>query len=317
MTPDEAIELAKETFPNAPREIAAALGVEIRKGKITGTDGWCLRQGSSAIIMVNEGMPRSRQRFTIAHELSHLLLGTEPEVLGQMRLPFASARREERQADTLASDILLPIEIVLNNQPSPPVCSGAIKKLAKLARVSEHVVCCRITGATQKLGLLSAASFFFKGEQYSSWYSDTLSVRQPSKFGVALLKEAKKCSPMLARVPREDDQLVTAALAGSPMFPVVFAQLLPKSVGLKQSLHEESRRLREQFYENMPDTFRSSFEGTLGAFRRKAEMMNLEDATKLFKKRCEDKWEGSEMLPRVRSKIGEAYIKARLREFCC
>ena len=62
-----------------------------------------LRDGKK-FLMANEKLPQGRFRFSIAHELGHVLLNHEPlKHVYEQREPAA-----ERQADSFAAELLLP-----------------------------------------------------------------------------------------------------------------------------------------------------------------------------------------------------------------
>src|SRR5438067_1395910 len=97
---EDAKSLAGDCFPRGPEEIADAMGVAVEYCPLAGTDGWCIqRKGHAPKIRINKNAVKSRQRFTLSHELAHLLLGTDPEIVSQSILPFQSVTKEERAAD--------------------------------------------------------------------------------------------------------------------------------------------------------------------------------------------------------------------------
>jgi Zn-dependent peptidase ImmA (M78 family) len=78
--------------------------------------GLLVRQGSSAVIGVAKNQSQERQRFTIAHELGHLLLheGQEVHVDKLFRINFRSKASstaedvQEIEANTFAANLLMP-----------------------------------------------------------------------------------------------------------------------------------------------------------------------------------------------------------------
>ena len=95
-------------------KIAAFYGVKVMKDSAVqlldpGVSGCTLLDGSGWQIVDNDTEPRGRARFTIAHELGHILLGHElSDSRGHFRT--ASDRREpaEKQADEFAARLLAP-----------------------------------------------------------------------------------------------------------------------------------------------------------------------------------------------------------------
>ena len=62
------------------------------------------RQGGKKCLLANEKLQQGRFRFSIAHELGHILLGHEPlKHIYEQRKPA-----DERQADSFAAELLLP-----------------------------------------------------------------------------------------------------------------------------------------------------------------------------------------------------------------
>jgi Zn-dependent peptidase ImmA (M78 family) len=71
-------------------------------------------ESSTFSIGLNDDEPLTRQRFTIAHELSHYMLD-KPTIIekGSMARPTqTSYTLEERRADNLASQLLMPANLV-------------------------------------------------------------------------------------------------------------------------------------------------------------------------------------------------------------
>lgn len=69
---------------------------------VEGFDGFsCFANGSMPVIAIPAGMPGDRQRFTLAHELGHMVLGTAPEV------------DEEKAAHRFAGAFLAPRKAVV------------------------------------------------------------------------------------------------------------------------------------------------------------------------------------------------------------
>jgi Zn-dependent peptidase ImmA (M78 family) len=74
----QATEFARIHFPEATEKLAEHLGVSVRESPMDGCDGWCLTLGDRAIIRLNSNLSSARKRFTLAHELGHLILGVPP-----------------------------------------------------------------------------------------------------------------------------------------------------------------------------------------------------------------------------------------------
>jgi len=103
-------------------DIAAAEGAVIARHHFSGNEsGFALRRGKKKIIGVNTSTSPRRQRFTIGHELGHLKLHAEKELIVDhsvyvyMRDDRSSlgSDQEEIQANAFAAAILMPQTLVV------------------------------------------------------------------------------------------------------------------------------------------------------------------------------------------------------------
>lgn len=74
------------------------------------TDGFCTVTKNHTYIFFDSSLPSGRQRFTVAHEIGHLLLGHVGPGMATVenREPTGSERAEERQANQFAARLLAP-----------------------------------------------------------------------------------------------------------------------------------------------------------------------------------------------------------------
>lgn len=122
--------------------VYTAMGDENLSGKIVRSD----RHGgvSGYAIFVNNNDKRTRQRFTIAHEIAHYLLhkneigdGIVEDALYRSGL----SNKQEAEANRLAADILMPwhlLNMVMNDQVK------TISNLADIFHVSESAMSIRL-----------------------------------------------------------------------------------------------------------------------------------------------------------------------------
>jgi len=98
-------------------QIAEAEGAEVTLREFNNeVSGLLLRTGSSSIIAVEKSQSKNRQRFTIAHELGHLLLHTGKELRVDtafrvnLRSPESSKAEdvEEIESNSFAASLLMP-----------------------------------------------------------------------------------------------------------------------------------------------------------------------------------------------------------------
>lgn len=111
-------------------------GKIIKDSKLGGDSGYA--------IFVNDQDPPARQRFTIAHEISHFLLHKEEigdGIVDDALYRSGLSNKQEAQANRLAADILMPwhlINMLLNKN------TKSIKCLAEQFRVSESAMAIRL-----------------------------------------------------------------------------------------------------------------------------------------------------------------------------
>jgi Zn-dependent peptidase ImmA (M78 family) len=98
---------------------------------------------SRGVIGVNKKHPMVRRRFTIAHELGHLLLGhdlgKDDDVVDD---DFDKPIPKEKEANIFASCLLMPAEMVESEVKKLPRID--LKKLAQTFDVSEQTITIRL-----------------------------------------------------------------------------------------------------------------------------------------------------------------------------
>lgn len=112
----------KVNRPPVPVErIARGLGAQLAYEPFEGElSGLLHRQRDSIVIGVNDRHSRTRQRFTIAHEIGHCLLHPgKPFVLDRtVKMNFrdglasTATDREEIEANAFAAELLMPVSMV-------------------------------------------------------------------------------------------------------------------------------------------------------------------------------------------------------------
>jgi hypothetical protein len=117
-SPDQ---LLKELGITAPDEIdieaiAFHCGATVRHRSLTGCAARIVGNGNNAIITVDSGSPRPRQRFSAAHELGHWMYDRGRASLSCQEAQFLkewSASNPEARANRYASGLLLPVSLFL------------------------------------------------------------------------------------------------------------------------------------------------------------------------------------------------------------
>jgi Zn-dependent peptidase ImmA (M78 family) len=84
-------------------------------------DAFCAWKGDEPVIAVLDGRPGDRIRYSVAHELGHLVLHGN----GRMQTGGSSAGKEiETEADKFAAEILVPLDAIARVMPSKPTLNN-------------------------------------------------------------------------------------------------------------------------------------------------------------------------------------------------
>ncbi|HYK94356.1 MAG TPA: ImmA/IrrE family metallo-endopeptidase [Candidatus Dormibacteraeota bacterium] len=122
--------------------IASSLGVQVvTKALADDVSGLLIRPETGApAIVVNKAHPKVRQRFTIAHELGHLVLHKgRPVVVDHVRLNLRDARSraavdvEEIEANAFAAELLMPRALIVAELNRASARSDSARLAADLA----------------------------------------------------------------------------------------------------------------------------------------------------------------------------------------
>lgn len=149
------------TGPAVPVErIARLKGLDVRKQRIPDSDisGFLFQKGAKALIGVNARHSQVRQRFTIAHELGHVLLqGAIPNefhVDRGFQIRFRDFRSsegvdiEERESNLFAAELLMPKRFlakdIADTDQLDLVDDDTIAKLANRYGVSNQALVFRL-----------------------------------------------------------------------------------------------------------------------------------------------------------------------------
>jgi Zn-dependent peptidase ImmA (M78 family) len=144
--------------PPVPIEaLAAKVGAIVRYEPFAGkVSGLIHRSEEAAVIGVNSLHPKTRRRFTIAHELGHLLLHKRETLHVDEHFPIAfrnetSSRASsptEIEANQFAAELLMPSELVLQDVrklPPETQLEDAVVTLARLYQVSEQAMAIKLS----------------------------------------------------------------------------------------------------------------------------------------------------------------------------
>lgn len=307
----DALEFAEENFPNAPEKLAELLKIEVRRSPLN-CDGWCLQIDDRSIIRINIKTSKVRQRFTLAHELGHLIYGVTT-VVGEFVNPFSKKSKEEKIIDKFAADLLLPETKVLETIKEIPVTSKVLQTFARKAKVSQSTIALRVASLSDQIGLNNASVALYVNDTIIWQWSDTL--RMTADTPAEILTECTKSYPNPARIPYGDKEVIVASFAENPTFnaKILFLQLVNEDDGFKQLREERLRELEEQVFAGEL-SYKRSFEGCIGWIKPKIENLSLDEAVAMFNQRYlrnSERW-GRAQYIRLRSENGSEYIRLRM-----
>ncbi|MCA9234230.1 MAG: ImmA/IrrE family metallo-endopeptidase [Planctomycetales bacterium] len=312
MNVDAAIVFAREHYPEGPEKLVEQLQVAVYYSELGGCDGWCLTTGDHTLIRINCARAKSSQRFTLAHELGHLLLGI-PSIVGEtLSDMLGSNSEEERRVNQVAAELLMPLDVVKTFVPHPPVVAKSLEKLAKAANVSPLSAAVRVTTAAGELGLQNAAVLQYDGDDLRWMWSPSLRITTTDT-PLKLLQATRQVHPLPHREVQEDGVMVVASLIENPKFEssTVFVQLLSEEHGLQQSPAEQRQSLESQLFPK-GNRLRAKVDGCFGAFKHRCSGMTLQQAEAAFWDRYQTRLHGSA----IDSALGRQYVTLRLSEWC-
>lgn len=156
--------LADSGVTSAPvpvEKIAADLGAEIRFSLFDGdVSGMFFRKDGTSIIGVNAKHPPNRQRFTIAHEIAHLVLHPQGDLFVDSGFKVYlrgdggdGTPEQEREANQFAAELLMPTHFIKQDV----ACNfdiesdEQINELSKKYKVSNQAMAIRLGRLIEKL----------------------------------------------------------------------------------------------------------------------------------------------------------------------
>jgi hypothetical protein len=308
---EQAVALSGSAFPQGPEALSRQLNARVEFAILTGCEGWCIRRGEQAIIRINAASAPTRQRFTLAHELAHLILGTRPDVL---REPFRSVTAEEKAADQLAGELLIPNERARAFLGQTlPIDAKRIERLALAANVSPIMAACRIVSMTTELGLKNAAVAFFDSDGRYKWrYSAGLTFTDD---------EASRLYPMVMasaaplRIPNADGNTIVCSGINAQQYAALLLQLLPPDIAEQFTVEERTQQLRVLLFDG-DYSFQQSVAASTGWIRNKHNHLTVDAALAEFDARyLQSKWT-LEQRQRLLSPDGRQFLRLELAKSC-
>ncbi len=307
----ESLELAEKAFPKGPETLAEHLGVSVHYSSLSGCEGWCIRRGSNSVIRINSASSTKRQRFTLAHELAHLVLGSIPGIALE---PFKSKSVDEQAADQLASELLIPeSKAKAYLADALPVDAKTLRKLAKAAKVSPIMAACRIVSMTETLQLQNAAVAFFDSNGTYQWrYSSGLEFEDKE---ATELHQSALTSPQPVRTPNGDGNTIVGSAITADSYSALFMQLLPPPIAGQQTIEEKLANLRRVVFDG-DLSFQQSVAACLGYIRNMHSNLTVSKALHEFdKKYLQTKWT-PKCRDKLRSPEGREFLRIELAKSC-
>lgn len=243
----------------------------------------------------------------MAHELAHLILGTDSELVSE---PFQCNDTEERDADRLAAQFLVPdnrLEHFIGNHL--PVDARTLRRISQDANVSPVMAACRVVSASEQLGILNAAIIYFNNGVEVWKYSENLVFEdgEPRE----LLEDALRARPNLARSDNGDGNVNACSLFETTSYQLLLVQLLPQSVAEGESSEEKRRRLAKSVF-GEEIGFQQSVAAVLGSVKQRCKGQSLYDAVAYFENHyLGTKYDGEKMT-RLCTPEGREYVRIHL-----
>ncbi len=134
--------IGQKVLPTRPREVARNLDIPIKEvGADNRYDGYLLKYKGSCGIMINKSiMYETRKNFTIAHEIGHAEIPHHRDseyICLQSYIDTPSRlRRQEREANEFAAELLMPAAFVSEEIKNKKIGLEAIKSISEKCETS-------------------------------------------------------------------------------------------------------------------------------------------------------------------------------------
>ena len=313
---DEVLAFAEQHFPKAPEKLATFLKVKVRRSPLC-CDGWCIETKAQSIIRINNSVAETRQHFTLAHEMGHLILGIS-SMIGETAHELRKAHNEEeRQVNELAAELLLPAKIVKGLIKTLPITAKDITRIAKKSKTSEIFVARRLASLSNEIGLKASTVLFYNDDKFAWQWPESPEVKMVDKAAYTILTDCIVKKPNPARFQLKNSDVRVASLLKNPFSGknTVFVQFVDEQHGNKKLDEELIRELQEIIFSDTDDLFKPSLAGCFGFVKPIISDMTLEKAVEYFNKTYtndKERW-NEEFRKRLASEEGQKYIRLRLK----
>jgi Zn-dependent peptidase ImmA (M78 family) len=138
--------------PYEPSRVAAELGIPVHDRETPGVDGYVEHVDGKPTIVLNPAAPPARKRFTLAHELGHVMLMRETRRLqldfrryrsGVPKPPSKPDPMEEWLCNLFAAELLMPVVDMRLFWQARVVAPSTLKECAGFFQVSLSAACRR------------------------------------------------------------------------------------------------------------------------------------------------------------------------------
>jgi Zn-dependent peptidase ImmA (M78 family) len=147
--------------PLTPERLAGGIGASLSYGKLPEGRFGALVPGQNRIL-IDQDSPPKRQRFTLAHEVMHVLIQQDDDLLSDLHEAYAGQELEkelEALCNLGAAEMLLPTKTVDTALAQKGQSPRLVPELAELHQVSEEVVIIALAehGATPSIVLVAGS----------------------------------------------------------------------------------------------------------------------------------------------------------------
>lgn len=151
------IGINNDDLPAEPDDFAAwieeCLGIDVCITPLpSGLDGLALSSGQFRLALISSGVAATRQRFTLGHEVCHLLSGDAQDLTVDEDV-FGRNAGEERRANAFAAAFLMPAQAIRAATENQKLNEALIVHLLGRFRVSQDALAFRM----HNVGVIDAA----------------------------------------------------------------------------------------------------------------------------------------------------------------
>lgn len=187
--------------------------------------GFAIADDLAPLVFINGADTKAAQMFTLAHELAHIWLGQS--ALSDVDLRVSSAHEVERWCNSVAADLLVPLQALRAELRRGEALGASISRLARGFKVSTLVILRRLLDARR----LSRTEFF---QAYEAELK-RLGAVPKGNGGDFYLTQAARVSKRFARA------LVESTLEGQTLYRDAFRLL---GISKVETFQELGRSLR-------------------------------------------------------------------------